>query len=128
MRTMSKRAWIGVALVAALACAVFGSATSGAVGPAKKTVHVTVADDYYSPAEVKSKSGSKVSYDWSDSNLDSHNVKLKKGPKRVDKKDFKSATGTIGIRFAPKFKVPGKYHFICTLHSSVMQMDVTVKK
>ena len=61
-------------------------------------------------------------------NLDSHNVKLKKGPRKVDKKDFKSATGTIGIKFTPKFKVPGKYHFICTLHSSVMQMDVIVKK
>jgi plastocyanin len=120
--------WTVVALVAAIGCALLVSATSGAAGPAKKTVHVTVADDYYSPTAVSIKKGSKVSYDWSDANLDSHNVKLKKGPKKVDKKDFKSATGTIGIKFAPKFTVPGKYHFICTLHSSVMQMDVTVKK
>jgi plastocyanin len=125
---MTKRVWIGAAVVAALACALLGSATSGAAGPAKKTVHVTVADDYFSPTTVKIKSRSKVSYDWSDANLDSHNVHLKKAPKKVSKKDFKSATGTIGIHFAPKFKVPGKYHFVCTLHSSVMTMDVTVKK
>ena len=125
---MRRSIWSILALVAAVGCALLVSATSGAADPAKKTVHVTVADDYYSPTTVKIKKGSKVSYDWSDANLDSHNVKLTKGPKKVDKKDFKSATGTIGIHFAPKFKVPGKYHFICTLHRSVMQMDVTVKK
>jgi plastocyanin len=125
---MRRNAWISAAVVCAVACGLFGSATSGATGHAKKTVHVAVADDYFSPIEVKIKSGSKVSYDWSDSNVDSHNVHLKKGPKKVSKKDFKSATGTIGIKFTPKFKVPGKYHFVCTLHSSVMQMDVTVKK
>jgi plastocyanin len=123
-----RRTWIWTAAVIALGVGMVGAAIGGAAGPAKKTVHVTVADDYFSPIEVKIKKGSKVSYDWSDANLDSHNVKLKKGPKKVDKKDFKSATGTIGIKFAPKFKVPGKYHFICTLHSSVMQMDVVVKK
>jgi plastocyanin len=125
---VSKRAWVSAAVVAALACALLGSASSGAAGPAKKTVHVSVADDYFSPTTVKIKSGSKVSYDWSGANLDSHNVHLKKGPRKVSKKDFRSATGTIGIHFAPKFKVPGKYHFVCTLHSSVMTMDVTVKK
>jgi plastocyanin len=123
---MRRRAW--PILAAAVGCALLVAATSGAAGPAKKTVHVTVADDYFSPDGVKIRSGSKVSYDWSDANVDSHNVHLKKAPRKVSKKDFKSATGTYGIRFAPKFKVPGKYHFVCTLHSSVMQMDVTVKK
>jgi plastocyanin len=118
------------ALIAALAvCAVAVPAAVAAPDAAeRKTVHVTVADDYFSPTAVKIKSGSKVSYDWSDANTDSHNVKLTKGPKGIDKKDFKSATGAIGIRFAPKFKKPGKYSFVCTLHRSVMQMGVTVKK
>ena len=117
-------------LIAALAvCAVAVPAAVGAADRAeRKTAHVTVADDYYSPTAVKINKGSKVSYDWSDANVDSHNVKLTKGPKGIDKKDFKSATGAIGINFAPKFKVTGKYHFVCTLHRSVMQMDVTVKK
>ena len=115
-------------IAAVIACL----ATVPAIGAANaahfKTVHVTVADDYFSPTAVKIKSGSKVSFDWSDANLDTHNVRLQKGPKGVKKKDFKSATGAIGINFAPKFKVPGKYHFICSLHAAVMTMDVTVKK
>jgi plastocyanin len=117
-------------LIAALAaCALAVPATIGVANAAHfKTVHVTVADDYFSPTAVKIKSGSKVSWEWSDANLDSHNVRLQKGPKGVKKKDFKSATGAIGITFAPKFKVPGKYHFICSLHAAVMTMDVTVKK
>ena len=115
-------------IVAAAVCAVAVPAAGGADVAQRRTVHVTVADDYYSPTSVKIRSGSKVSYDWSDANVDSHNVKLTNGPKKVDEKDFKSATGAIGIHFAPRFKVPGKYHFVCTLHRSVMQMDVTVKK
>jgi plastocyanin len=118
------------ALIAALAvCAVAVPAAVAAPDAAlRKTVHVTVADDYFSPTSVKIKKGSKVSYDWSDANVDSHNVKLTKGPKGVKKGDFKSATGAIGISFKPKFKVAGKYHFVCTIHRAVMQMDVTVKK
>jgi plastocyanin len=125
---MRRRTLISATAVVAVCAAALVPATGGLAAPAKKTVNVTVADDYFSPVTVKIKSGSKVKYVWSDANTDSHNVKLKTGPKKVDKKDFKSATGAIGINFAPKFKIPGKYHFICTLHSSVMQMDVTVKK
>jgi plastocyanin len=117
-------------LIAALAACVVAVPAAAAAPDAvqRKTVHVTVADDYFSPTAVKIRKGSKVSYDWSDANVDSHNVKLQKGPKGVEKGDFKSATGAIGIRFVPKFKVVGKYSFVCTLHRSVMQMDVTVKK
>jgi plastocyanin len=125
---MRHKTLIVLALAACVASAVLVAATSGAAAPAKKTAHVTVADDYYSPTTVKIKKGSKVSYDWSDANVDSHNVHLTKGPKGVKKKDFKSATGAIGIHFAPKFKVPGTYHFVCTIHRSVMTMDVKVKK
>jgi plastocyanin len=125
---MRRRTLISATALVAVVAAALVPATGGLAAPAKKTVNVTVADDYFAPVTVKIRKGSKVKYVWSDANLDSHNVKLQKGPKKVDKKDFKSATGTIGINFAPKFTVPGKYHFICTLHSSVMQMDVTVKK
>jgi plastocyanin len=120
-----RRVFIATAAVLALAVPAAIGAPDAAL---RKTVHVTVADDYFSPTSVKIRSGSKVSYDWSDANTDSHNVKLTKGPKGINKKDFKSATGAIGIRFVPKFKVAGKYSFVCTLHRSVMQMDVTVKK
>jgi plastocyanin len=125
---MKRKTLIVLALAACVATGTIVAAGSGAAGPAKKTAKVTVADDYFAPTAVKIRKGSKVKYIWSDANLDSHNVRLQKAPKGVDKKDFRSATGTIGINFAPKFKKPGKYHFVCTLHKSVMQMDVTVKK
>ena len=120
-----RRIFIAAAAVLALAVPAAIGASDAAQ---RKTVHVTVADDYFSPTAVKIKKGSKVSYDWSDANTDSHNVKITKGPKGIDKKDFKSATGAIGIHFTPKFKVAGKYNFVCTIHRSVMKMDVTVKK
>jgi plastocyanin len=120
--------WVRAALIAALASAVFVPATSGAPEAARKTFQVTVADDYYAPTALTIKKDNKIRWNWSDQNYDSHNVKLTKGPKGVKKTDFKSATGAIGINFARKFTVAGKYHFICTLHSSVMTMDVTVKK
>jgi plastocyanin len=125
---MKRKTLIVLALAACVACAAIVAASSGAARPSNKTATVTVADDYFAPEAVKIKKGSKVKYIWSDANLDSHNVHLQKAPKGVKKKDFRSVTGTIGINFAPKFKTPGKYHFVCTLHKSVMQMDVTVKK
>jgi len=122
------RHWLRAVLIAALVSAVFVPATSGAPEAARKTFQVTVADDYYAPTALTIKKGNKIRWNWSDANYDSHNVKLTKAPKGVKKTDFKSATGAIGINFSRKFTVPGKYHFICTLHSSVMTMDVKVKK
>jgi plastocyanin len=116
-----------IAALAACAVAV-PAAVAAPDAMQRKTVHVTVADDYFSPTSVKIKKGSRVSYDWSDANVDTHNVKLTKGPKGVKKGNFKSASGAIGITFKPRFKVPGKYHFVCTFHRAVMQMDVNVKK
>jgi plastocyanin len=55
-------------------------------------------------------------------------VTLQSGPKKVDKKDFKSATGSIGIKFNPVFKKAGTYKFICTIHPDVMKQTVKVKK
>ena len=53
---------------------------------------------------------------------------IQKGPKKIDKKDFKSATGSIGIKFKPVFEKKGTYDFLCTIHPDVMKMKVTVKK
>jgi plastocyanin len=55
-------------------------------------------------------------------------VVLEKGPKGINKKDFKSATGSIGIKFNPVFEKKGTYDFLCTIHPDVMKMKVTVKK
>ncbi len=39
-----------------------------------------------------------------------------------------NGSAAINYSFSPKFKVPGKYGFVCTLHKTVMKMTVKVKK
>ena len=124
---------ISVALVALVALAM------PATGVAGKTAKVKVLDDFFSPATLKVKKDTKVSFKWDKMNLNTHNVTLKKGPKGVKKtkkpcakgkitKCNKSASGSIGINFAPTFNKKGTYDFVCTIHPTVMQLTVKVKK
>lgn len=120
----------GLALLAAAALplsAALASDPATAAGKSK-TYKTKVADDYYSPSTLKIHKGDKVKYKWQDDNGNPHNVTLDKGPSGVKKKDFTSATGTIGIKFAPKFTKTGTYDFICTIHPGVMKQTVKVKK
>ncbi len=131
MQLSNRRALAGCVLTAtALAVAVPG-ATGGVMDNAEraKTPKITVADDYFAPTEVSIKKGGKVKWIWDNTNLNTHDVVLtKQRPKKVKARDFRSSSGAIGIRFAPRFKVPGKYGFICTYHRTVMKSTVTVKK
>ncbi len=89
---------------------------------------VGVYDDYYSPLLVRVKSGGSVRWVWNNMNLNAHNVTLDSGPRGVSKNYFSSAaTGAINIKFERKFKVPGAYHFYCTIHD-LMRMDVKVTR
>ncbi len=110
-----------------------------ATGVAGKTKKVGVYDDYFAPATLKVKKNTKVKFKWDKFNLNTHNVTLKKGPKGVKKtkkpcskgkitKCNKSASGSVGINFAPKFNKKGTYNFICTIHPTVMKLKVVVKK
>jgi len=92
-----------------------------------KTYKTKVLDDYYSPSSLKIKAGDKIKYKWGSDNGNPHNVTLQKGPKKVKKKDFTSATGSIGIKFNPVFKKKGTYDFICTVHPGTMTQTVKVK-
>jgi plastocyanin len=89
---------------------------------------VKVSDDFYAPVKVSVPKNGKVTWTWSNSNSDSHNVTLQKGPKGVKKGDYRSTTASTHFRYTAKFKVPGTYKFHCTIHPSLMQMTVTVKK
>jgi plastocyanin len=124
------------AMVAAAVLAPLSS--SGAAGPqaeiakkkcrSKQKKKVKVGDDFYAPTNVKIKKCGKVKWKWLPTNGNPHNVTLTKGPKKVNKKHLTSATGSIGIKFARKFKKPGRYDFVCTIHPTTMQMTVKVKK
>ncbi len=95
--------------------------------PAKPKI-VKVADDYYSPTTLTVHKSASIRWAWSYSNYDTHNVRLKKGPRGVKKSVFRSPTGAVGIHFQRKLKKPGTYKFICSLHATVMRMTVTVKR
>ena len=116
----------GIAAIALGAVAVPASVGSA---PANKTESVTVADDFFAPTDLQVKKGTKVKWVWDSSNTNTHNVILtSKHPKDVKASDFRSSSGAVGISFKRKFKVPGKYGFICTFHRSEMKFALTVKK
>ena len=127
------------ALVIATALVALVALAMPATGVAGKTAKVKVLDDFFSPDTLKVKKDTKVSFKWDKMNLNTHNVTLKKGPKGVKKtkqpcakgkitKCNKSASGSIGINFAPTFNKKGTYDFVCTIHPTVMKLTVKVKK
>jgi plastocyanin len=89
---------------------------------------VKVADDFYSPTKLTIKVGDKVNFVWSQTNNDTHNVTLVSGPKGVSKKQFTSLDASTSFHFERTFTVPGKYHFLCTIHPTMMNTFITVKK
>lgn len=127
----------GLALAVAVPSGVLAGPGSGS-GPSaevakKKTPKkkIKVGDDFFAPADTKVKKGTKVKWKWLDSNFNPHNVTLKKGPKKLKKKQkrkLKSGTATIDFKFAAKLKKPGRYKFVCTIHSTVMKQTIKVKK
>jgi plastocyanin len=70
----------------------------------------------------------KVKWDWTPT-FNQHNVTLKKGPRGVRKRQFRSqTTNDPSFFFVKRFKKPGKYQFYCTIHPDAMRMTVTVHR
>jgi plastocyanin len=109
------RRYAAAALLAA-ACAFPAVALAA---PAKK---IKVGDDYYGPTKVTVKRGTTVKWVWLDYNTNSHDVKLKSGPKGVKK--FHSASAASGYTFSRKLTAPGTYKIVCSLHQD---MAMTIK-
>jgi plastocyanin len=126
---MRRRRGILACLAATAVVAVALPATGAVSAPALRTTvkKVQVADDYYAPTNLTIRKGQYVKWVWNSYNIDSHNVTLNSAPEGVKRGQFKSPTGTIGLRFQKQFKKPGKYKFLCTLHRTVMKMTVVVK-
>ncbi|MFN8111801.1 MAG: plastocyanin/azurin family copper-binding protein [Solirubrobacterales bacterium] len=125
------------AVVAALIATL--SLAMPATGIAGKSTKVKVEDDFFSPTKLTVKQDTKVAFKWQKDNLNTHNVTMTKGPKGVKKtkkpcakgdvtKCNKSASGSIGINFAPTFNKKGSYTFVCTIHPTVMKINVKVTK
>jgi plastocyanin len=120
-----------IAMVAcAVGCAAIApvASSAGATHKPKPVIKkVQVSDDFYSPTKLTIKKGSSVNWVWSNTNFDTHNVTLIKGPKGVKKSKFTSVDGARGLHFKRTFATPGTYHFECTIHPS-MNIAVTVKR
>ncbi len=117
-----------VLLIVAAAVPVAGAAPS-AKPKAKAVVRtVKVADDFFAPTKLTIKVGDKVNFVWSATNIDTHNVTLVSGPKGVSRKQFTSLDASTRFHFERTFTVPGKYHFQCTIHPTMMNTFITVKK
>ena len=95
---------------------------TGASAPgATKTV--SVADDYFEPSSLTIKEGNTVEFTWVGENV--HNVtKSDDSPGRYFDSGASDETGFV---YPHKFKKPGRYEILCTLHDE-MRMDLRVKR
>jgi plastocyanin len=107
---------IGVAALVAI------PAASGAPKPVRKVVQV--GDDYFSPRKLKVRRGSTIVWRWLAVNGNTHDVKLKRGPKGV--KRFHSDPAAADFRYRRKLKVKGRYRVVCTFHEH-MSMTIIVR-
>jgi plastocyanin len=129
MLRLIRRAPLAVITALALTGAVAVPAEAAPSAKPKPVVKkVTVADDFYAPTKMTIKVGDKVNFVWSPTNVDTHNVTLVQGPKGVSKTRFTSLDASTSFHFERTFTVPGKYHFQCTIHPSMMNFFLTVKK
>jgi plastocyanin len=110
-------------LAVALALALAGAGVAS--GSSSKTRTVKVGDDYYTPVKLTVKKGTKIHWSWLTGNSDTHDVRLKSGPKGV--KRFKSELAASDFSFNRKLSVPGTYKIYCSLHKD-MKQTIVVKR
>ena len=120
-------------MLAAVAC--LATAALPAAGSSAETADragnpkvIKVADDYFAPAFTRVVPNRLVKWVWLMENTNTHNVRLQTAPPGVDKSKFRSANGSIGIRFARRLQKVGLYEFVCTFHSTVMRHKIRVRR
>jgi plastocyanin len=109
-------------LIVVLGAAVTAVAPATAATKQPKPVNVKVGDDYYTPLKLSVKPGTKIVWKWLNVNGNTHDVKLKKGPKAVKK--FQSDPAATFYTYKRVLKVKGKYSIICTFHENMVQTIV----
>lgn len=126
--TIRKIAVAALALVAVLGLMGVPAGGDQRPRPRPRPRIIKVADDFFAPTRVSVARNKLVKWVWAPANTDSHNVVLTNAPRGVRKGAFRSATGSIGVRFQRRLVKPGNYHFICTIHPTVMKLNVTVRR
>ena len=131
MNTIKRKGPIaaGVAAVVCGAVVVPISAGASTAHSAKVVVKkVKVADDFFAPTKLAIKKGNQINFVWQNTNYDTHNVTLRKGPKGVKHSKFTSINAVRAIHFKRTFLTPGTYQFVCTIHPGTMNLTVVVKR
>ncbi len=89
---------------------------------------VQVKDDVFTPVKVGLVRNHSVRWKWVNT-IHTHNVRLTSAPAGVKKANFRSQNSSSPTyTFTRKFIKPGKYHFICSIHPTKMQVNVNVHK
>jgi plastocyanin len=114
-----------VRVVVAIALAGAALAAAPAIAAAPKPRNIAIADNYYAPAKLTVKAGTRVRWRWPEEAGDVHDVKLKSAPRGVRK--FHSEPASSGYRFVRTLKKPGRYRIVCTLHEE-MAMTIRVRR
>jgi plastocyanin len=108
-----------------------GAGAAAAQAPARpKPTVVTVNDFYFGPDAVTIQKGRTVKWVWSSTNTYPHDVHLKQGPKQLKERGTYSThtTAVTDATFKKTFERPGTYHYICTIHPTLMKLTLVVKK
>ena len=119
--TIKNKATTFAALTLGAAVLAAGPA-DGSVSAPKKTVKI--GDNFFSPKRMTVTAGTVVSWKWKSDNADSHDVKLRKGPRGV--KRFHSDIASTDFTYRKKLSKRGTYSLLCTLHEGMTQ-KITVK-
>jgi plastocyanin len=112
------------ALTATLAIAATGGGAGAVAAPgpaleagAARTVNVTVGDDFFRPARLSVRRGTRVLWRWR--GRDEHNVTVISGPQRFHSPDKRTGT------FARTLRRAGRYTIVCTIHGQRMRIRVS---
>ncbi len=93
---------------------------------------VGVVDDKFEPDDLTIKAGDSIDWVWSNDNANAHNVTFVDGPGNLTDTDKYNLTTpnspSVQYSFKRRLSKAGTYDFICTLHSTVMNMKVNVTK
>ena len=124
------RLWAVVATAACMAAVGLPAAGSSAqtADRAGTPKVIKVADDYFTPALTAVVPNRLVKWVWQMDNTNTHNVRLVSAQAGVDKRQYRSANGSIGIRFSRRLTKVGLYEFVCTFHSTVMRHKIRVRR
>jgi plastocyanin len=129
MFVLSKRITAAALVAAAGGAALLAGGSPAPAGAGTPLKKVKMFDNYYSPAKLTVRPGTRVQWVWPSDVGDSHDVKLKKAPSGV--KRFQSPPFAAEAKWpqpARTFKKPGTYKLFCSFHETEMTMTIVVKK